>query len=333
MKKPASTRDASFFPPEADKHEALRCRYRPSGTGGTNPASMRGRFLRVPSVQVPRAELLPEGRNGEVAAGVVARARVEPHLPKATAEAHAGNVPPPLPDGSRALQAREPEAEALLVVRRLDPGRVLRTHEEQGAAGGLRVADVDGLLADVRVELDAYPSHCVRLELGSVALRVVLAVVGEETELLLIREHAVPAPLVVLSVDGPLPRQLGRVLERVERRVEDDDRLGVVRIELGGGFGADPRELAEVDALRRTARLEGREHVDGGVEHTVDEAEGRELVELAHPLLRHLVVAGELGDPLGRETEPTQATDELDDLRTTELRSEVLTGHGDLPFL
>ena len=65
----------------------------------------------------------------------------------------------------------------------------------------------------------------------------------------------------------------------------------------------------------------------------MDEAEGRELVELAHPLLRHLVVAGELSDQLGRETEPTQATDELDDLRARELRSEVLTGHGDLPFL
>ena len=101
----------------------------------------------------------------------------------------------------------------------------------------------------------------------------------------------------------------------------------------GGGLGADPRELPEVDALRRALRLEGHEHVDGRVEHAVDEAEGRELVELARPLLRHLVVAGELGDPLGRETEPTQATDELDDLRTGELRSEVLTGHGDLPFL
>lgn len=282
---------------------------------------------------MPRAELLPDGRNGEVAAGAVARARVELHLPIAAVEVDAGHALPSTLVRSRALQAGEPEAEALLVVRRLDPGRMLRAHEEQGAAGGLRVADVDGLLADVRVELDANPAERVGPELGSVALCVVLAVVGEEAELLLIREHAVPAPLVVLPVDRPRPRELERVLERVERRVEHDHRFGVVRIELGSLLGADPRELAEVDALRRATRLESREHVDGRVEHAMDEAEGRELVELAHPLLRHLVVAGELGDPLGRETEPTQATDELDDLRTGELRSEVLTGHGDLPFL
>ncbi len=331
MKKPASTRDTSFLPPWADKHEASRCRYRPEGTGGTKVR--RPRFLRAPSVRVPRAELLPEGRNGEVAVGVVVRVRVELHLPSAAAEVDVGHVLPSALVLSHALQAGEPEAEALLVVRGLDPGRVLRAHEEQGAAGGLRVADVDGLLADVRVELDADPAERVRLELGSVALHVALAVVGEETELLRIREHAVPAPLVVLPVDSPRPGELERVLERVERRVEHDDRLGIVLVEIGSLLGADPRKLAEVDALRRATRLEGHEHVDGRVEHAVDEAEGRELVELAHPLLRHLVVAGELSDQLGRETEPTQATDELDDLRARELRSEVLTGHGDLPFL
>ena len=265
--------------------------------------------------------------------GEAVRVRVQLHLAIVAIEVDAGHALPSILAWSRALQAGKPEAEALLVIRSLDPLRVLRAHEEQGAAGGLRVADVDGLLADVRVELDANPAERVGLELGSVALRVVLAVVGEETKLLLIREHAVPAPLVVLPIDRPRPRELERVLERVERRVEHDHRLGVVRIEVGGGLGADPRELPEVDALRRALRLEGHEHVDGRVEHAVDEAEGRELVELARPLLRHLVVAGELGDPLGRETEPTQATDELDDLRTGELRSEVLTGHGDLPFL
>ncbi len=321
-KGPASTRDAGPF-------VDARCRYRPRGPESQGPKT---KTPQVPRVRAPKAELLPEGRSGEVAGGEAVPARAELHLTEVAVEVDVRHALPRIPARSRALQAREPEAEALLVVRGLDPSRVLRAHEEQGAAGrGLRVADVDGLLADVGVELDAPPRERPRLELRTVTLRVVRPLVREKAELARVRDHPVPAPLVLLSVDRPLPRELEGVLERVERRVEDDDRLGVVRVELGGLLGADPRELPEVDALHRAAGLEGREHVDGRVEHAVHEAEDGELVELAHPLLRHLVVTGELGDPLGRETEPTQTTDELDDLRTAELRSEILTGHGDLP--
>ena len=107
-----------------------------------------------------------------------------------TIEADVGNKAPSLEAGIRALEAREPEAEALLVVRGLDPIRVFRAHEEQGAAGGLRVfvtiaiTDIDRPLADIGVELDPDPAKRVRLELRSIALSVVLAVVGEEAKML-----------------------------------------------------------------------------------------------------------------------------------------------------
>jgi len=104
---------------------------------------------------VPGAELLLKGRNGEVVAGVVSRVRAEPDLPSAAIEVDERNVRERPLAGNRALETRKPETEALLVVRSLDPDRMLRAHPEQGAAGrGLRVTDIDGTLADVGVELD-----------------------------------------------------------------------------------------------------------------------------------------------------------------------------------
>ncbi len=104
-----------------------RCRYRPRGPESQGPKT---KAPQVPRVRVPRTELLPEGRNGEEDAGVDAPARVELHLTVVAAEADVRHVPPRILARSRALQAREPEAEALLVVRGLDPSRVLRAHEE-----------------------------------------------------------------------------------------------------------------------------------------------------------------------------------------------------------
>ncbi len=182
------------------------------------------------------------------------------------------------------------------------------------------------------VELDAPPRERPRLELGRVTLRVIRPLVREEAELLLVRDHPVPAPLVLLPVDRPLPRELEGVLERVEGRVEDDGRLGVVRVELGGRLGADPRELPEVDALGHAARLEGREHVHGGVVDTVHETELGELVEPLDPRRHHLVVAEELLELGHAAAEPTEPTEELDRLRATDFRCEIGTSHGDLPF-
>ena len=282
-----------------------------------------------------RAELLPEGRNSEVVVGVAVQVREEPHLPIVAVEVDVRHALPPPRTRSRALQAREPEAEALLVVRCLDPLRMLRAHKEQGTAGrGLGVADIDGLLADMRIELDAPPRERPRFEVGAVTLRIVGTVVGQESKLLHVRDHTVPPPVVILSIDGPLPRELERVLKCVERRVEDHDRLWVVRIELGGGLGTDPRKLPEVDPLRRATRLEGCEHVDGRVEHAVDKGVvGRKLFELTHPRLHHVVVAEELLKLGHTATEATEPTEEFDHLCTTDFRCEILTGHGDLPFL
>ena len=196
---------------------------------------------------------------------------MEPHPATVAIEEDARHGPPRALAQSYALQAREPETEALLVVRRLDPGRMLRAHEEQGTAGGIRTTDIDELLTDVRVELDAPPRERPWIEVWAVTLRLVITLISKESKALLIREHPVPTKCILLSVHRPCPREIERILKRVERDVEHDDRLGIVRVEVGSLLGTNPRELSEIDTLLDATYLEGREHVDGRVEHAVDE--------------------------------------------------------------
>lgn len=195
---------------------------------------------------------------------------MKPYSPIVTVEVHPGGVPQLLLTGDSVLETREPESEASLVVRGLDPGRMFCRHEEQGAAGGeLEVSNVDRLRVHVRVEFDTAPRERPGLEVRSVTILVVLAVIGEEAEEPDVREQL--AILVILSIDRPRPGKLEGPLDGREGRIEHDDRLGVIGIELGGSRGANPREPFEIDTFRRGASLEGLKYIGGRVEHVVDE--------------------------------------------------------------
>ena len=229
-------------------------------------------------------------------------------------------MPPRPAVGRRAPQAGDPEAKARLVIDRLDPRRMLCAHEEQGAPGrGLGAADIDGILVDVRVELDAPPRQRPRLEVGTIASGVIRTIVGKESELARVRHHAVPTALVFLTIDRPGPSELERLLQRTEGRVENDHRFGIVRIELGSVFEAGPTgELAVVDTLRRTTRLEGREHVRRCVEHAVDELTLRLFIEPLDPLPHDLIVTEELLKHSHAAAEATEASKEFRALRDTD---------------
>ncbi len=202
--------------------------------------------------------------------------------------------------------------------------------EDAGVRRLLRVADVHGLQVALTAHVDHFPT-----EAG--------LVLDAREEPQLVRSGlvvAVPAPVGVLLLGRPIPQlvegaldALASLLLVVEVGDEGDDDellLGPLR---DGLLRLDERLVGDAPAALLIPRGDAGDLLLGRGEEAVDEAEGGKLVEFGDPLLRQLVVASELGDPLGRETEPTQTTDELDDLRTAEQRSEVLTGHGDPPFL
>lgn len=167
----------------------------------------------------------------------------------------------------RALETRQVPAELRLVVDHLDPLRMLGGDEQESDAGrGLRIAHIHRFLADVGVQLDASPPENVGHE-GIGALK--------EAELGRVGEHALPTPVGVLTVAGPVPGEVDRRMEGVEGDVKDDDHLGVVGEREGARLTSNPGELRQSNTLVRTPKREGLEDVRNGVEDSMDQLERR----------------------------------------------------------
>ena len=151
-KEPASTRRELLC-------EALRCRYRPEGTGGTKVR--RPRFLRVPSVQGPRAELLPdERRHSPARVVVVVPVAVQLDLAIAAVEADVRHALPRVIAGDVGLVAGSPRVRHVLAVHGLDPLGVEHGGGEDAGVGRLLgIADVHRLLVTVATEIDHFPAE------------------------------------------------------------------------------------------------------------------------------------------------------------------------------
>lgn len=315
MLEKTNNKEAGIYERRKLLHEALRCRYRPSGTGGTKVR--RPRFLRVPSVRVPRAELLPDQRRHSPVRVVVGEpVVVQPDLATVAAEVDVRHALPRAPAGDVDLVAGSPDVGHVLTVHGFDPlGVEHGSGEDARVRRLLGVADVAGLLVAVAAEVDDLPAQP----------RLVLDPLEQAKPLGTGLVVAVPAPLRVLLARRDLPQLVERpldVLATLLLVVEvgdegDDDQLvlgplrdAALRLEEAGVDEA-PASLEVQLAHARDLRL--RLH-----EETVDEGEGGLRLQRVDDDLGESGVLPDLLRHLCREAGLRELAHEIRNLAETE---------------